>query len=90
MSSAPLVTTEPRSSPPLGRGRRFRRYLWRLVLFWTVYTLSIGPLFWAWFESVYLEGSPLIFAFYLPLLLTCEFIPWWGWIVNAYVNLWIL
>jgi len=72
---------------------RVRRLISRIVrrvsLLLLVYVLSIGPMFWYWYESMYLGGSELIAKFYFPLLWTCQndFIRD---CVNRYIELWIL
>jgi len=55
-----------------------------------IYTLSIGPFFWAWFEASHVDGPKWIARFYTPLLYACEVFPWFGAIVNTYVDWWIL
>lgn len=64
------------------------RLLIGLHLFF-VYALSIGPMFWLWFDAQYIDGSPLLKVFYQPLLWACQFKPI-GDAVNWYINLWIL
>jgi hypothetical protein len=85
------METEPapvESRPP--RRGRFVRFLGRLVVYWMIYTLSIGPFFWAWFEASHVDGPKWIARFYTPLLYACEVFPWFGAIVNAYIDWWIL
>ena len=55
-----------------------------------VYVLSIGPLFWWWFEAVHVGGSQWLVLFYLPLALASDLIPPFGALLNWYINLWIL
>lgn len=62
----------------------------RLTIYWTLYTLSIGPMFWTWYEANYLDGPKWIAAFYFPLLVACDVIGPFGDFVNWYINLWIL
>ena len=60
----------------------------RGLILLTLYVLSIGPSFWLWVDSMYLEGPPAIATFYFPLLLLCEWIPLFGDLVNWYIQLW--
>jgi len=72
---------------------RLMKYLLRLAIqlpvFLALYVLSIGPLFWQWYESYYLDGSPFFKILYLPLLLACnnETVRYY---VNRYIDWWIL
>jgi len=93
MSSLALTPTalEPKPVPtPITWGRKLRSLALRLAIYWTVYTLSIGPMFWMWYEANFLDGHRWIAAFYFPLLYACERIEWFGNLVNWYINLWIL
>ncbi|VAX35979.1 hypothetical protein MNBD_PLANCTO02-3021 [hydrothermal vent metagenome] len=56
------------------------------------YVLSIGPLFWQWHASAYLNGkNPGIIAqIYFPLALLCDLSKIFSGIINWYINLWIL
>lgn len=65
------------------------RYLIQLSIFLTLYVLSIGPLFWQWFASYHSMSSPFFAAFYMPLLMACDFCPPLAGAVNWYINLWI-
>lgn len=79
---------------PLTRGQRVRRYLLKsavqLGICFLLYALSIGPMFWYWFQSFYVGGPKWIAKFYMPLLLLCSVCPPIGTLVNWYINLWIL
>ena len=71
---------------------RLTRFYCRLLTFsyvWLLYALSIGPMFWHWYDSKYLGASELVAMFYEPLLWSCEIKPI-GRAVNWYINLWIL
>lgn len=61
----------------------------RVLILLVLYVLSIGPSFWLWMESMYLEGHPAIATFYYPLLLLCEWVPPFGDLVNWYIRLWL-
>jgi hypothetical protein len=68
----------------------FHRWGIRCAWAWLIYTLSIGPMFWSWYESVYIDGPMWVSVVYLPLLVACELCPPFGWLVNSYINLWIV
>jgi hypothetical protein len=72
---------------------RLLRYLLRLLiqlpLFIAIYVLSIGPLFWYWYESAYVGGSKLWFVIYYPLMVACEN-ETIRYFVNRYIDWWIL
>jgi hypothetical protein len=59
------------------------------AVFFVFYTLSIGPMFWTWYQSKYLSGSPWVALFYEPLLLLTS-IPWFRDLINWWVDWWIL
>lgn len=82
MSTSPL--------PPRTWKTWTRWFFWRLTFWFTVYTLSIGPFFWDWFESMHVDGPTWIAGFYAPLALLCDLCPPFGALVNWYINLWIL
>lgn len=67
-----------------------RKFALHTTVFWVVYTLSIGPMFWFWFEAVYAGGPRWISRLYVPLVLACYYVPWFGDLVNWYINWWIL
>ncbi len=69
--------------------REIRKRLMATMIVLAVYVLSIGPMFWSWYESKYLGGSPLVAAIYEPLLWTTEY-PLIRHILNAYIDWWIL
>lgn len=60
----------------------------RVLIYLVLYVLSVGPAFWYWMESMYLEGNPWIKRFYYPLLVLCDWIPPLGDLVNWYIRLW--
>ena len=68
----------------------------RIVLvatFLMLYTLSIGPMFWFWYEAQHLSDgdflSRVIVGFYEPLRLACK-IPIVGDIINNYILWWAM
>src|SRR5262249_43701044 len=78
-SSTP--TTKPRRITVRGVASQF-------ALFWLIYTLSIGPMFWTWFGATYVGGSYWVVAFYAPLRLACEYVPFYGDLVEGYIWWW--
>lgn len=83
---------------PLPTSIRIKRYLkelaLRIVIYFLVYLivafLTIGPMFWYWYEAVALHGSIWIAKFYAPLLFLCDHVEWISDLVNGYINWWIL
>ena len=75
--------------PPRPRSR-FWSITLQLVVFWVVYILSIGPLYWQWYMGKHVNGPTLIAALYEPLYQLCGLIPPLGWFVNWYVHFWIV
>lgn len=91
-SSPELVDDKPVTS-------RRRRRTWRgffrdvfvyLMIYVVVSSVLIGPMFWTWYGAVYVDGPKWIAKFFLPLALLCELFPPLSWLVNAWVNWWIL
>lgn len=86
------------SDSPVPRSVRIRRYLRQLALRVLVYVaaylliaiLTIGPCFWYWFGAIYMGGPRWIAKFYAPLLWLCELCWPLCWLVNQYINWWIL
>lgn len=60
-----------------------------MLVFLALYVLSIGPMFWYWYESAYLSGPKFIAKLYYPLLLACknDTIRYY---INGYIDWWIL
>jgi len=61
-----------------------------LFLYILISGVSIGPFFWSWHGAVYADGSKWIARFYQPLAFLCEVCPPLRWLVNEWVNKWIL
>jgi hypothetical protein len=81
--------------PPSIRIKRYLKQLAvRILIYLTAYvliaSLTIGPMFWYWFDAVYVGGPVWIAKFYAPLLWLCEHLGWLGYLVNSYINWWIL
>ena len=53
-----------------------------------LYVLSIGPMFWYWYEAENLGGNPLVRVAYAPLRLLCAIPQVETWL-NNYINWWI-
>jgi hypothetical protein len=80
------------SSPPRKRRKwllRLEAFLEKSFLLFCLYVLALGPLYWEWFAGKYLRGSILLAAFYEPLWLLANSVPWLGRIINWYLCLWI-
>lgn len=85
VSSANAVDADSRKSP-----RPFwQRFLLRMCVYFSIYVISLGPMYWQWWEGKYMNGSKLVAAFYEPLFLISGWIPPLGWFVNSYVHLWV-
>lgn len=64
--------------------------LLQLAIFFTLYTLSIGPLYWRWYAAKFLSGEPtLLGAFYEPLYRFAGWCEPFGEFLNWYVGLWV-
>ncbi len=72
---------------------RVLRFVLRLAIqlpvFLAVYVLSIGPMFWYWYESRHVGGSKFLFVLYYPLTKWCtnETVRHF---INRYIDWWIL
>ena len=88
MKTIATTTDEPASSKTVKpRYRRIGFWL-RILGAVTLYVLSIGPLFWFWFEAENMGGWPFLRVFYFPLRLACgvEIVEE---LLNDYINWWI-
>ena len=71
---------------------RFRRqtlvaYCWCILLL-PFYVLSVGPLYWEWYDGAHCGGSQTLVLFYLPLSYACELCePVNDW-VDWYIGVW--
>ena len=74
---------------------KFRRWAKRraiaLLVLMTLYVLSIGPMWWAWYSGMYVSTTVnyWVIAFYEPLRLACQ-IDWINSGVTAYIEWWNL
>ena len=60
----------------------------RIVIALVLYVLSIGPMFWFWYEAENMGGWPIMRLIYFPLRLLCRFEIVEEWL-NEYINWWI-
>ncbi len=74
------------------RARRrgpLRRFLQSFCLVFTLYVLSIGPLYWKWYGAKSGLASPFFLVLYAPLEQLARQFPPLGHLLNWYVSLWI-
>lgn len=60
----------------------------RMTVLFGLYVLSIGPMYWRWYSSEFVNGSPYVRAFYRPLWLLARRFPWFGEWLDFYVQMW--
>ena len=90
-----VSTGEPSATAPTRSSKRsWRGFVWDLWLYFVIYVVvsgvTIGPFFWVWFGAIYVDGPKWFARLYLPLAYLCEYCPPLRWVVNAWVNWWIL
>ncbi len=61
----------------------------QLIITFGVYVLSIGPMYWPWYNAKYVEGPLIIAAFYEPLWLLAGWVPAIGDALNWYCSFWV-
>lgn len=85
-----MPASEIPSTTPADRLRRFIAWLpvYLLVSF-VLYVLSIGPLFWYWYDDYYVGASGEFARFYIPLQEMCRRFEPLAKFVNWYVSLWV-
>lgn len=90
------VESPPEAAPSTGlTWPKFRRWAVRrvivLAVLLTLYVLSIGPMWWAWYSGMYVstEADYWVIAFYEPLRIACQ-IEWIDSLVTAYIEWWNL
>ncbi|WP_397569451.1 hypothetical protein [Schlesneria sp. T3-172] len=95
VDSSPLPSSK--RSAPQSQPRRKRTWfgvLQDLYFYFLAYIffawLTIGPFFWTWHAAVYADGPKWVAQFYQPLAYLCELCPPLSWLVNEWVNYWIL
>jgi hypothetical protein len=90
IEAAPEVEEPAQISDDFYSPRQFAaRVSNRLLIFLVVYVLSIGPMYWQWYDSKYFrDTSPFLARLYNPLDKFCELCPpfrdWLSW----YIGLW--
>jgi hypothetical protein len=67
--------------------RRWTRSV-RVTIAIILYVLSIGPMFWYWYEAENMGGNPLVRVVYAPLRFLCLIPQVEDWL-NNYINWWI-
>ena len=67
--------------------RRWPRSV-RVTIAIILYVLSIGPMFWYWYEAENMGGNPLVRVVYAPLRFLCVIPQVEDWL-NNYINWWI-
>ena len=89
MSAAPTVE---RAEPQAGYRFEPKRFLFwlpaYLVIAFTLYVLSAGPLYWTIYESYFFDSNPLLQVFYRPLVLMARWEPFGRWL-DWYLGLWV-
>ncbi|MES2791524.1 MAG: hypothetical protein V4719_18040 [Planctomycetota bacterium] len=83
------MTDVAKNTQPQWRQLVLVRLKWTWI-FLTWYTLSIGPMYWTWFDGTQSRDPSYVEAFYRPLVYACALIPPLGKLVNAYIELWVL
>lgn len=89
--SSPQDETQQHAAQQIPGGFKnfvLRSYCWFLILS-TLYVLSIGPMYWHWYDAQHTgQGSRLVILFYTPLAIACDNIePLDKW-VQWYLGLW--
>ena len=72
------------------RKRIANQILWNVNVFaclFLLYVLSIGPMFWTWYDAHTVNGSKFIVLFYEPLKMMSN-IPIFGDMVDRYISWW--
>lgn len=90
-AETPIAAAQPPGLTwPKFRAWAMRRLVVLLVLL-TLYVLSIGPMWWAWYSGMYVStvADYWIIAFYEPLRLACQ-IEWIDSLVTGYIEWWNL
>lgn len=85
--SPPHPARDGAARPRCDRRRTSPRRLWAVLL--ALYVLSIGPMYWVWYEAVFVNGSRWIAAFYQPLRLIAS-LPIVGRLIEDYIYMWIV
>lgn len=68
----------------------FRDVFVYLIGYIVVSGITIGPFFWQWFGSMYADGPRWVAHVYSPLAYLCEICSPLRWVINEWINWWIL
>lgn len=74
-----------------GASAKPRKWTFRILIglnCLVLYILSIGPMFWMWYEAENIGTTPFLRVLYAPLRTLCYFEPLENW-MNDYINWWI-
>ena len=80
-----FAPTEPPPSPV-----SWGAILERAWILFSLYVLSIGPMYWTWYRQRHMQGGGFFAFFYEPLVRLADLIPPLGEWLNNYVRWWIL
>lgn len=93
-ATIPIPTVSDPTPAHLKRKRSWPGFVRDVFVYFVIYVVvsgvTIGPLFWYWFGSMYADGPKWFARLYFPLVYLCELCPPLRWLVNEWVNWWIL
>lgn len=85
-----LTSGEPVRTPTRFTVWTFVKYVaLQVVIFLGLYVLSIGPMFWHWYDGRNMETNSPVAFFYEPLYLLAGWCEPFGEFMNWYVDLWV-
>jgi hypothetical protein len=61
-----------------------------LLIAFTLYVLSAGPMYWTIYEAYFLDGSRWVSSLYFPLVLLSSVSDTFGRWMEWYIGLWVL
>ncbi|MBX3438938.1 MAG: hypothetical protein KF861_15715 [Planctomycetaceae bacterium] len=61
----------------------------RVFILSALYVLSIGPMYWHWYQSQFVGGSSILAAFYLLLFELAQWVPPFGAWLDWYLRWWL-
>ena len=82
-------TNQRQAKPRRTFKQEIRRRIIALCIAIVAYVLSVGPMYWSYYDAKYNTGSLVLAMVYEPLFRLCEFIPFLGRMIDAYIMLWI-
>lgn len=88
-SDAPRPTPSSASPDSGNWWLELEAYVERMFILFSIYSLSIGPMYWHYIDARQGNGNTLLAAFYEPLRLLGELFPLFGKCLNWYVSLWV-